>query len=119
MQLSAYLTILIGVIPSMCAGVLATFAVTLIFKTSYTTNFAQGVISALGAYVAVEFTLVHGYPLWMVCPYNQQVPSFCFEWQKAPLRVLFILVGVYPSFCPCATTRAKSHTLAESDCHTR
>lgn len=66
MQLSAYLTILVGVIPSMCAGVLATFAVTLIFKTSYTTNFAQGVISALGAYVAVEFTLVHGYPLWAV-----------------------------------------------------
>ena len=66
MQLSAYLTILMGVIPSMCAGVLATFAVTLIFKTSYTTNFAQGVISALGAYVAVEFTLVRGYPLWSV-----------------------------------------------------
>ena len=66
MQLSAYLTILVGVIPSMCAGVLATFAVTLIFKTSYTTNFAQGVISALGAYVAVEYTLVHGFPLWMV-----------------------------------------------------
>ena len=66
MQLSAYLTILVGVIPSMCAGMLATFAVTLIFKTSYTTNFAQGVISALGAYVAVEFTLVHGHPLWAV-----------------------------------------------------
>lgn len=66
MQLSAYLTILVGVIPSMCAGVLATFAVTLIFKTSYTTNFAQGVISALGAYVAVEYTMVHGYHLWAV-----------------------------------------------------
>ena len=66
MQLSAYLTILVGVIPSMCAGVLATFAVTLIFKTSYTTNFAQGVISALGAYVAVEFTLMRGMPLWAV-----------------------------------------------------
>ena len=66
MQLSAYLTILIGVIPSMCAGVLATFAVTLIFKTSYTTNFAQGVISALGAYVAVEYTLTNGFPLWAV-----------------------------------------------------
>ncbi len=50
----------------MCAGVLATFAVTLIFKTSYTTNFAQGVISALGAYVAVEFTIMHGFPLWAV-----------------------------------------------------
>lgn len=48
----------------MCAGILATFAVTLIFKTSYTTNFAQGVISALGAYVAVECTLANGLPLW-------------------------------------------------------
>lgn len=66
MQLSAYLTILVGVIPSMCAGVLATFAVTLIFKTSYTTNFAQGVISALGAYVAVEFVMMRGFPLWAV-----------------------------------------------------
>lgn len=66
MQLSAYLTILVGVIPSMCAGMLATFAVTLIFKTSYTTNFAQGVISALGAYAAVEFALMRGHPLWSV-----------------------------------------------------
>ena len=65
-QIFAYLQILVGVIPSMCAGVLATFAVTLIFKTSYTTNFAQGVISAIGAYVAVELTLVNGFPLWAV-----------------------------------------------------
>ena len=63
-QIFAYLQILVGVIPSMCAGILATFAVTLIFKTSYTTNFAQGVISALGAYVAVEYAIVHGFPLW-------------------------------------------------------
>lgn len=66
MQLIAYLQILIGVIPSMCAGILATFAVTLIFKTSYTTNFAQGVIAALGAYVAVEFSMFYGLPLWLV-----------------------------------------------------
>jgi branched-chain amino acid transport system permease protein len=65
MQLIAYLQILIGVIPSMCAGILATFAVTLIFKTSYTTNFAQGVISAIGAYVAVEYTMMHEFPLWL------------------------------------------------------
>lgn len=64
MQIFAYLQILVGVIPSMCAGILATFAVTLIFKTSYTTNFAQGVISALGAYVAVEYAYIHGMPLW-------------------------------------------------------
>ncbi len=64
MQIFSYLQILVGVLPSMCAGVLATFAVTLIFKTSYTTNFAQGVISALGAYVAVELATVNGFPLW-------------------------------------------------------
>lgn len=70
MQLLAYLQILIGVIPSMCAGILATFAVTLIFKTSYTTNFAQGVISALGAYVAVEFALMNGIPLWLTAMFG-------------------------------------------------
>ena len=64
-QIFAYLQILVGVIPSMCAGILATFAVTLIFKTSYTTNFAQGVISAIGAYVAVEMVYKYtGLPLW-------------------------------------------------------
>lgn len=61
-----YLTILIGTLPSMCAGILATFAVTLIFKTSYTTNFAQGVISAIGAYVAVEMSMLRALPLWQV-----------------------------------------------------
>lgn len=66
MQLVAYLTVLVGTLPSMCAGILATFAVTLIFKTSYTTNFAQGVISALGAYVAVEIALYNALPIWMV-----------------------------------------------------
>lgn len=63
---SALIQNLIGVLPSMCAGILATFAVTLIFKTSYTTNFAQGVISALGAYVAVDLAMTHGLPLWGV-----------------------------------------------------
>ncbi len=48
----------------MCAGILATFAITLIFKTSYTTNFAQGVISAVGAYVAMELCMKNGLPLW-------------------------------------------------------
>lgn len=66
MQITPYLQILVGVIPSMCAGILATFAVTLIFKTSYTTNFAQGVIAALGAYVTVELMYSYGLPIWAV-----------------------------------------------------
>lgn len=65
-SLISYLTILVGTLPSMCAGVLATFAVTLIFKTSYTTNFAQGVISAIGAYVAVELAMLKMLPMWSV-----------------------------------------------------
>ena len=65
-SLIGYLTILVGTLPSMCAGILATFAVTLIFKTSYTTNFAQGVISAIGAYVAVEIAMLNMLPLWKV-----------------------------------------------------
>ena len=65
-SLIGYLTILVGTLPSMCAGILATFAVTLIFKTSYTTNFAQGVISAIGAYVAVEIATLNSMPIWMV-----------------------------------------------------
>ena len=65
-SLIGYLTILVGTLPSMCAGILATFAVTLIFKTSYTTNFAQGVISAIGAYVAVEIAMLNSFSLWKV-----------------------------------------------------
>ena len=65
-SLIGYLTILVGTLPSMCAGILATFAVTLIFKTSYTTNFAQGVISAIGAYVAVEIAMLNSLSLWKV-----------------------------------------------------
>ena len=65
-SLIGYLTILVGTLPSMCAGIFATFAVTLIFKTSYTTNFAQGVISAIGAYVAVEIAMLNALALWKV-----------------------------------------------------
>ena len=45
------LNTLLGSIPAMCVTALVTLAITMIFKTSFTTNFAQGVISAFGAYV--------------------------------------------------------------------
>ncbi len=63
-MITNYVQIFLVIIPSLCAGLLATFAITLIFKTSYTTNFAQGVISAIGAYVAVELCMKKGVPLW-------------------------------------------------------
>lgn len=53
---------------TMCLTVLATLAVTLIFKTSYTTNFAQGVISAFGAYVVAQMMYSAGLSVWACLP---------------------------------------------------
>lgn len=47
-----------------CVLVLATFAITLIFKTSATTNFAQGTVAALGCYVASHFLIQYGWGIW-------------------------------------------------------
>ncbi len=47
-----------------CVLVLATFAITLIFKTSATTNFAQGTVAALGCYVASHFLTQYGWGIW-------------------------------------------------------
>lgn len=49
---------------NICVLVLATFAITLIFKTSTTTNFAQGSIAVFGAYVGTGFFLNNGIPMW-------------------------------------------------------
>lgn len=48
----------------MCSLLLATFAITIIFKTSTTTNFAQGSVAALGCYFGTGFFLDYGIPLW-------------------------------------------------------
>lgn len=48
-----------------CVLVLATFAVTLIYKTSATTNFAQGSIAAFGCYFGTGFFISQGVPLWL------------------------------------------------------
>ncbi len=52
----------------MCVTGLVTLAITMIFKTSFTTNFAQGVISAFGAYVVANAMLAQGYPIWIALP---------------------------------------------------
>lgn len=52
----------------MCVTALVTFAITIIFKTSFTTNFAQGVISAFGAYVVANAMMTNGYPIWIALP---------------------------------------------------
>lgn len=48
-----------------CVLVLATFAITLIFKTSTTTNFAQGSIAVLGCYVGTSYFLQGKVPIWV------------------------------------------------------
>ncbi len=56
---------IVGSFPTMLLTVLATLAITLIFKTSYTTNFAQGVVSAFGAYVAMQLFYSFGFPIYI------------------------------------------------------
>lgn len=60
-----FLNTLFGSITPMCITALVTMAITLIFKTSYTTNFAQGVISAFGAYVVSSAMTKLGLSLWV------------------------------------------------------
>ena len=47
----------------MCVTAIVTMAITLIFRTSFTTNFAQGLISAFGAYVAAWSITKLGLPM--------------------------------------------------------
>lgn len=63
-----FLNTLFGSITPMCITALVTMAITLIFKTSYTTNFAQGVISAFGAYVVATALSSFGLSLWVSLP---------------------------------------------------
>lgn len=62
------LNTLLGSIPAMCVTALVTLAITMIFKTSFTTNFAQGVISAFGAYVVANEMISHGLSIWLALP---------------------------------------------------
>ena len=62
------LNTLLGSIPAMCVTALVTLAITMIFKTSFTTNFAQGVISAFGAYVVADQMISNGTSIWLALP---------------------------------------------------
>ena len=62
------LNVILGTIVPMCVTALVTMAITIIFKTSSTTNFAQGVISAFGAYVvAAALNKLH-LSIWLALP---------------------------------------------------
>ena len=62
---TAFVNTLCGSLLSICITCLAAFAVTLIFKTSTTTNFAQGSIAALGCYITADLFIKHGVPVWL------------------------------------------------------
>ena len=52
---------------AICVTVVATMGISLIFKTSTTTNFAQGSIAAFGCYITTYFTCNAGWNFWLCC----------------------------------------------------
>ena len=68
-----FLNTLLGSIPAMCVTALVTLAITMIFKTSFTTNFAQGVISAFGAYTVSNAMMSNGMSIWLALPVGMVV----------------------------------------------
>lgn len=62
------LNTILGTIVPMCVTALVTMAITMIFKTSSTTNFAQGVISAFGTYVVASTMVSKGLSVWLALP---------------------------------------------------
>lgn len=62
------LNVILGTIVPMCVTALVTMAITIIFKTSSTTNFAQGVISAFGAYVVASGLNKLHLSIWLALP---------------------------------------------------
>lgn len=56
---------LLGQLVTMCVTALAAFAVTMVFRTSTTTNFAQGSVAALGCYVTADLFSKYGVPVYI------------------------------------------------------
>ncbi len=81
-----FLNTLLGSISGMCVTALVTLAITMIFKTSFTTNFAQGVISAFGAYAVADLLISRGLSIWLALPIGMVV---------AMLIAVLIDVGIF------------------------
>ena len=69
------LNTILGTLVPMCVTALVTMAITMIFKTSSTTNFAQGVISAFGAYVVANFMMSKDISVWLALPVGMLVST--------------------------------------------
>ena len=59
-----FLQVIVNSLPQMAVYSLATIGIVLIFRTTGTTNFAQGLIATLGAYTATYMSIYMGLPLW-------------------------------------------------------
>jgi branched-chain amino acid transport system permease protein len=56
---------------------MATIGIVLIFRTSITTNFAQGMLGTFSAFFAANFALYHGMPFWIAIIIGAVI-AFCF-----------------------------------------
>jgi branched-chain amino acid transport system permease protein len=56
---------------------MATIGIVLIFRTSITTNFAQGMMGTFSAFFTANFTLYHGMPFWLAMALGAVI-AFCF-----------------------------------------
>ena len=65
MTLPFALMMLLGQLVTMCVTALAAFAVTMVFRTSTTTNFAQGSVAALGCYVTADLFAKYQIPVYI------------------------------------------------------
>ena len=70
----------------MCVTAIVTMAITLIFRTSFTTNFAQGVISAFGSYVASWAIIKADLPVFAALPLSMLA---------AMIIAIFVDVGLF------------------------
>ncbi len=63
--LANILNLIFGSFASLSVVALSSFAIILIFKTSSTTNFAQGMVSTFGAFFTAYLITVAGLPMWL------------------------------------------------------
>jgi len=73
MTLQQFLQTIINSFQGMAMYSLATFGIVLIFRTSTTTNFAQGVIATFGCYMATQLCIVKGMSLFVGVPVGMAV----------------------------------------------
>lgn len=58
-----FLQVIVNSLPQMAIYSLATIGIVLIFRTTGTTNFAQGLIATLGTFMTTQMALYAGLPL--------------------------------------------------------